>query len=90
MLNALAEAVRFELTKGVNPWQFSRLLPSTTRPRFQLEDGYNHVYMELIRLSCFETWLFQSRPHSTRTNFNRLVFPAPGIGHRYSRNDSDP
>jgi hypothetical protein len=31
----MAEAVRFELTKGVNPRQFSRLLPSTTRPHFR-------------------------------------------------------
>ena len=31
----LAEAVRFELTNGSHRRQFSRLLPSTTRPRFQ-------------------------------------------------------
>ena len=30
----LAEAVRFELTNGSHRRQFSRLLPSTTRPRF--------------------------------------------------------
>src|SRR5207253_1809180 len=30
----LAEAVRFELTNGFPRRQFSRLLPSTTRPRF--------------------------------------------------------
>src|ERR1035438_8481185 len=29
----LAETVRFELTKGFPPRQFSRLLPSTARPR---------------------------------------------------------
>lgn len=33
----LAEAVRFELTRDVNPRQFSRLLPSTTRPRFRYD-----------------------------------------------------
>ena len=32
----LAEAVRFELTNGSHRRQFSRLLPSTTRPRFLL------------------------------------------------------
>ena len=32
----LAEAVRFELTEGVNPRQFSRLLHSTALPSFHL------------------------------------------------------
>ena len=32
----MAEAVRFELTNGSHRRQFSRLLPSTTRPRFLL------------------------------------------------------
>ena len=32
----LAEAVRFELTEGVNPRQFSRLLHSTALPSFLL------------------------------------------------------
>ena len=31
-----AEAVRFELTIPFRVRQFSRLLPSTTRPRFQI------------------------------------------------------
>jgi hypothetical protein len=31
----LVEAVRFELTEGANPRQFSRLLHSTALPRFQ-------------------------------------------------------
>ena len=38
----LAEAVRFELTRGVNPRQFSRLLPSTTRPRFRYITKLNY------------------------------------------------
>jgi hypothetical protein len=33
----MAEAVRFELTNGFPRRQFSRLLPSTTRPRFLRE-----------------------------------------------------
>src|SRR3954462_9360794 len=31
----VAEAVRFELTNPLRDRQFSRLVPSTTRPRFQ-------------------------------------------------------
>ena len=34
--NILAEAVRFELTNSLTRRQFSRLVPSTTRPRFLL------------------------------------------------------
>ena len=37
----MAEAVRFELTNGFPRRQFSRLLPSTTRPRF-LKSGIIH------------------------------------------------
>ncbi len=33
----MAEAVRFELTNGINRRQFSRLVPSTTRPHFRFE-----------------------------------------------------
>ena len=33
----LAEAVRFELTRGVNPCRFSRPVQSTTLPRFLFE-----------------------------------------------------
>jgi hypothetical protein len=33
----LAEAVRFELTNGLPRRQFSRLVPSTARPRFLFE-----------------------------------------------------
>lgn len=35
--DVLAEAVRFELTNGINRRQFSRLVPSTTRPHFLLD-----------------------------------------------------
>jgi hypothetical protein len=34
LFSILAEAVRFELTNSVTRRQFSRLVPSTTRPRF--------------------------------------------------------
>ena len=34
LMGEVAEAVRFELTKGSHPRQFSRLVPSTARPRF--------------------------------------------------------
>src|SRR5512143_3385144 len=35
LIRILAEAVRFELTKGVNPGQFSRLVHSTALPHLQ-------------------------------------------------------
>ena len=39
----LAEAVRFELTNGFPRRQFSRLLPSTTRPRFLRNRHYTQI-----------------------------------------------
>jgi hypothetical protein len=41
--NWLAEAVRFELTKGANPCRFSRPVPSTARPRFHLQNKTDGV-----------------------------------------------
>jgi hypothetical protein len=95
MLNALAEAVRFELTKGVNPWQFSRLLPSTTRPRFRIElqthltvlasanVRIDHITLHLNNfVNASVDYLNRQGLNSTRTILNRLVFPVPETAHR--------
>ena len=39
----LAEAVRFELTNSVTRRQFSRLVPSTARPRFPAVTHYTYI-----------------------------------------------
>ena len=56
----LAEAVRFELTEDFHPRQFSRLVHSTTLPRFL---GSYH-YRDLITILIYS-------PHLVKTVFYR-------------------
>ena len=50
-MGAVAEAVRFELTKGSRPRQFSRLVPSTARPRFLSGPHYAIIFLPLTALA---------------------------------------
>jgi len=45
----VAEAVRFELTEGFHPRQFSRLVHSTTLPRFL----GSYYYKDLVAILIF-------------------------------------
>ena len=59
---ALAEAVRFELTNSLTRRQFSRLVPSTTRPRF-LQTSIIHnspVHGRGIALTPCPNWIRSS------------------------------
>ena len=57
LFHILAEAVRFELTNSVTRRQFSRLVPSTTRPRFlQISIIHNSHRMAVDQMRlCFAT-----------------------------------
>src|SRR5471030_1295950 len=46
----LAEAVRFELTNSLTRRQFSRLVPSTTRPRFLSVQHYTYIIARWLQL----------------------------------------
>ncbi len=56
LIQNLAEAVRFELTEGVNPRRFSRPVHSTALPRFHGRHHINkmHSWQIFLCLSCIE------------------------------------
>ena len=72
----LAEAVRFELTNGFPRRQFSRLLPSTTRPRFL---SANIIHASLCHGQSVQP------PYSTSSQFSRnpISKRAAGSGAAY-------
>ena len=80
----LAEAVRFELTKGSHPRQFSRLLHSTTLPRFHNQDQYYNglaITWQVIFLINLDCKKVKGKPNQVCPCFsevvkenNRLVF----------------
>jgi hypothetical protein len=80
----LAEAVRFELTNGSHRRQFSRLLPSTTRPRFLLHGIiHNQRLCEGVLPS-----------HPTNAQFSRNAFSnayaGNGAAYKYPCTSSHP
>src|SRR5471030_1482952 len=66
----LAVAVRFELTNGLTRRQFSRLVPSTTRPRFLSVQHYTYI---IARRQL-------PGPHSAKFTAQRHRFPANSGG----------
>src|SRR5471030_93119 len=66
----LAEAVRFELTNGLTRRQFSRLVPSTTRPRFLSVQHYTYI---IARRQL-------PGPHSAKFTAQRHRFPVNSGG----------
>jgi hypothetical protein len=92
----LAEAVRFELTNGSHRRQFSRLLPSTTRPRFLLHGIIpNHRLDEgvLTQAKRQRSRMFHlTYPTNAQFSFNAFsnAYAGNGAAYKYPCTSSHP